>query len=57
MDSKYLVPIVTMLAGIVVFVALAVWYAVAGKGAAWSPWLVAGICLVVGGLVVCSGFS
>jgi hypothetical protein len=57
MDSKFFVPIATMLGGLGVFVAFAIWYALAGKAAAWSPWLVAGVCLVAGGLIVFSGFS
>jgi hypothetical protein len=31
MDGKFLVPITTMLAGVVVFVAFATWHALAGK--------------------------
>jgi len=57
MDSKFLVPIATMLSGVVVFATLAIWYAASGKANAWSPWLVAGVCLVAGGLVVASGFA
>lgn len=57
MDSKFFVPIATMLAGIVGFVAFATWFALAGKASTWSPWLIAGACLVAGGLVVLSGFS
>jgi hypothetical protein len=57
MDSKSLVPIATMLAGVGVFVAFAIRYALAGKQLALSPWLVAGVCLVAGGLIVFSGFS
>ena len=57
MDSKFFVPIATMLGGLVVFVAFAIWYALAGKANAWSPWLVAGVCFVAGGLIVFSGFS
>lgn len=57
MDSKFFVPITTMLAGIGVFVAFAIWHAPAGKQHALSPWLAAGVCLVAGGLIVFSGFS
>jgi len=57
MDSKFLVPIATMLAGIVGFVALAIWRAIAGGASSLSPWVVAGVCLVAGGLIVFSGFS
>jgi hypothetical protein len=57
MDSKFFVPISTMLGGLALFVAFAVWYAFAGKGATLSPWLVAGVCIVAGGLIVFSGFS
>jgi len=56
-DSKFLVPIATMLGGVGVFVAFAIWHAVAGKSIAWSPWAAAGVCLVAGGLIVFSGFS
>jgi hypothetical protein len=56
-DSKFLVPVATMLAGIGVFVAFAIWGAIAGKANAWSPRLAAGVCLVAGGLIVFSGFS
>lgn len=57
MDSKFFVPIATMLAGVGVFVAFAIWHALAGKSIAWSPSLAAGVCLAAGGLVVFSGFS
>jgi hypothetical protein len=57
MDSKFFVPIATMLGGLVVFVAFAVWYELAGAQLSLSPWLVAGVCLISGGLVVFSGFS
>lgn len=57
MDSKFFVPVATMLAGIGVFVAFAVWHALAGKPNAWSPWLAAGVCFATGGLIVFSGFS
>ena len=54
---KFFVPIAAMLAGIIVFVVFAIWYARAGKTNAWSPRLVTGVCLVAGGLIVFSGFS
>jgi hypothetical protein len=57
MDSKFLVPIATMLGGLGVFVAFAIWHAAVGKSTALSPWLTAGACLVAGGLIVFSGFS
>ena len=57
MDSKFFVPIAAMLAGIVVFVAFAIWYAFAGRQAAPSSWLLAGVGLAAGALVVFSGFS
>jgi hypothetical protein len=57
MDSRYFVPIATMLGGLGVFVAFAIWYAARGKSMALSRWLVAGVCLVAGGLIVFSGFS
>ena len=57
MDGKFFVPITTMLAGVVVFVGFAIWRVLVGKPNAWSPWLIAGVCLVAGGLVVFSGFS
>jgi hypothetical protein len=57
MDSKFFVPIATMLAGVGGFVAFTVWSAVAGRQHAVSPWLAAGVCLVAGGMIVFSGFS
>ncbi len=57
MDSKFIVPIAAMLAGVVVFIAFAIWHAVAGGPNAWSPRLAAGTCLVAGALIVFSGFS
>lgn len=57
MDGKYFVPIATMLAGIVVFVAFAIWYAATGKRKHLSPRVLMGVCLVAGGLVVASGFA
>jgi len=57
MDSKFFVPIGAMLAGIVVFVAFAIWYAFAGRQVAPSSWLLAGVGLTAGALVVFSGFS
>jgi len=56
-DSKFFVPIATMLAGIVVFVAFAIWYAARGRRKQLSPRVLAGVCLVAGGLVVASGFA
>jgi hypothetical protein len=56
-DSKFFVPIATMLAGIVVFIAFAIWNAMAGRHNAWSPWPAAAVCLLAGGLIVFSGFS
>ncbi len=57
MDDKFFLPIATMLAGIVVFVAFAVWYALADKPNPGSLWPVVGVCLAAGGLIVFSGFS
>jgi len=57
MDSKFFLPIATMLAGVVVFVAFAIWYALAGKPNDWSPWPPVAVCFVAGGLIVFSGFS
>jgi len=57
MGAKFVVPIATMLSGVIVFIALAIWYALAGRSNAWSPWLVTGVCLAAGGLIVFSGFS
>lgn len=57
MDSRFFVPIATMLAGIGIFVVFAIAYAFAGKPNVRSPWLVPGLCLVAGGLIVCSGYS
>ena len=57
MDSKFLVPIATMLAGVVVFVAFAIWYAARGRQKQLSPRVLAGVCLLAGGLVVASGLA
>lgn len=57
MDSRYFVPIATMLAGIGVFIVFAVWNAFVGKSNAWSLWPATGVCLVAGGLILFSGFS
>ena len=56
MDGKFFVPIATMLAGVVVFVVFAIWYAARGRLKQLSPRVLAGVCLVAGGLVVASGF-
>lgn len=56
MTSKFFVPIASMLAGFVVWVALLVWHAMASRlGGSW-PWLGTGLCLAAGGLIVFSGF-
>ena len=57
MDSKFIVPVATMLAGVVVFVAFAIWYAARGRQKQVSPRVLAGVSLVAGGLVVASGFA
>jgi hypothetical protein len=57
MDSKFLVPIATMLGGLAVFVTFAIWYAARGRLKQLSPRVLAGVCLVAGGLVVASGFA
>jgi hypothetical protein len=57
MDGKFFVPIATMLAGVVVFVTFAIWYAARGRRKQLSPRVLAGVCLVAGGLVVASGFA
>jgi hypothetical protein len=57
MDSKFFVPIATMLSGVVVFVAFASWYAARGRLKQLSLRVLAGVCLVAGGLVVASGFA
>ena len=57
MDDKFFVPIATMLAGVAVFVAFALWHALAGSHNARSLWPVVGVCLAAGGLIVFSGFA
>jgi hypothetical protein len=57
MDSKFFVPIATMLAGVVLFVAFAIWYAAKGRLKQLSPRALIGVCLVAGGLVIASGFA
>ena len=57
MDSKFFVPIATMLAGVVLYVAFAIWYAARGRLQQLSPRVLAGVCLAAGGLVVASGFA
>jgi len=56
-DDKFFVPIASMLAGVIVFVAFAIWYALAEKPNAGSLWPVVGVCVAAGGLIVFSGFS
>jgi hypothetical protein len=56
-DSKFFVPIATMLAGVIGFVAFAIWFAATGRRRPLSPRTLAGVCLVAGGLVVASGFA
>ena len=56
MDDRFFVPIATMLAGVIVFVAFAIWHALAGKPNAWPLWPATGVCLAAGGLIVFSGF-
>jgi hypothetical protein len=55
-EDKYVVPIATMLAGLVVWIAFLIWHAVAASSNEWSPWLEAGLCLAAGGLVAFSAF-
>jgi hypothetical protein len=55
-DSSFFVPIATMLAGVIVFVAFAIWHALAGRPNDWPLWPVAGVCFAAGGLIVFSGF-
>ncbi len=57
MDGRFIVPIATMLAGVIVFLVFAIRHALAGKPNASPPWLGAGACLAAGGLMVFSGFS
>jgi hypothetical protein len=56
MDSKFILPIATMLGGLALWVAFLIWRAVSG-GAAGSPLLEAAVCLLAGGLVVFSGVA
>jgi hypothetical protein len=57
MDSKYRLPIASMLAGLALWIVALIWLAWAGGGAASSPWAAAGLCFAAGGLIVFSGFS
>lgn len=54
MGNKFFVPAVTMLAGVLVWVAFLVLYEAVGGMNEQSLWLGAGLCLAAGGLVVFS---
>ena len=57
MEKKFIIPAVTMLAGLVTWIIL---FVLAGFGtgeAAWSPLMVIGLALAAAGLIVISGFS
>ena len=56
MDSRFRVPIGSMLAGLALWIVSLVWLATAGQASAW-PWAAAGLCFAVGGLIVFSGFT
>ena len=56
MDSKFFVPIATMLGGLALWVAFLIWHAAAAKTGG-APWLDATLCLVAGGLIVFSGVA
>jgi hypothetical protein len=55
MTNKLFVPVATMLAGVLVWVALLVLHEVSGGTNGRSLWLGAGLCLAAGALVVFSG--
>ena len=55
MTSKFFVPVATMIAGILVWVAFLVLCETGDVMNEWSKWLGAGFCLATGGLVVFSG--
>jgi len=57
MGSTFLVPIASMLAGVVVFIVFAIWHAARGRRKQLSPRVLVGVCLAAGGLVVASGFA
>ena len=57
MDSRFRVPIGSMLAGLALWIVSLVWLAsVGGQAASW-PWAGAGLCFAAGGLIVFSGFT
>jgi hypothetical protein len=56
-DSRFRVPIASMLAGLALWIASLVWLATVGGGAATWPLAAVGLCLVAGGLIVFSGFA
>jgi hypothetical protein len=57
MDKKYRVTISTMLAGILVWIILIILHETAGAICGRSPGFEAGMCAVVGALIVFSGIS
>jgi hypothetical protein len=57
MDSRFRVPIGSMLAGLALWIVSLVWLATAGGQASAWPWAAAGLCFAAGGLIVFSGFT
>lgn len=57
MGGRFFIPMSTMLAGLVLWLAFFVWRLVAGKANAWSPSVTVGICVVAGALIVLSGYT
>jgi hypothetical protein len=57
MDSRFRVPIGSMLAGLALWIVSLVWLATAGGQATSWPWAEAGACFVAGGLIVFSAFA
>jgi len=56
MTSKFFIPVASMFAGILVWVAFLVLCETGDVMNEWSKWLGAGFCLAAGGLVAFSGF-
>jgi hypothetical protein len=54
--GKYLLPMLSMLGGLLGWIAFAVWVAVADGAAGNAVWLAVVVSLALGGLVVFSGF-
>ncbi len=57
MQDKFIVPVATMIAGIVVWVGFLILRAALRRKVQWSPRVEVGASFAVGGLVAFSGFS